>query len=187
MNNSSKGPSSHTGVKNIDACIDECMTNMKSWGLLKDENITWTVKQMESMGKTTWFKKGEIQISINIGLVMQSSGLIQDTVYHELAHVSAGYRAGHGDKWKKIIKIIAQKTGLQLSILGAVKEVTNRYWYDGGYKYIARCKKCGQIIGFMKRNEFVKKFNAWDAKHCCPRFTHTGCGGEWELINKGGK
>lgn len=188
LKNNTPGPSL-TGKPALDENIIECMARMKEWGLLTVDNIEWTTQKMTPMGKTFWFRdsEGRIKISLNDGLVLQPANIIKDTIYHELAHVVAGRAAGHGEQWKRIIEIIKLKTGLQIQRLASLKEISNRYWTDGGYKYLFRCKTCGRMLGFMKKNEFVKHYDAWDRKNNCRRFTHTGCGGEWELISKGGK
>jgi predicted SprT family Zn-dependent metalloprotease len=78
----------------------------KLWGeLIKIHNITdWklclNVRLLSTAGKCIHNKK---QIDISTGYIKEASEKdIKNTLLHEIAHALAGYKAGHGDVWKKI-------------------------------------------------------------------------------------
>lgn len=168
--------------KKVRSVITNCLRSMKEWGLEVKGEIKWSMKKMDGFGITTSVK-GEafIRIALNQGLVTQSRKVIEDTIYHELAHVVAGVGKGHGKDWKKVIETIKSHTGLPLHVNGRISDVTNDFWFLG-YKYVLRCEKCGQMIGFNTKNDLVKNPGEWDEEHNCQRFTHTACGGAWVRI-----
>lgn len=162
--------------------ITECLRSMEGWGLKVNTEIRWSMKKMDSFG-TTSSVKGEtfIRITLNQGLATQSKKVIADTVYHELAHALVGIKEGHGKEWKRITRIIKNHTNLPLRVNGKISDVTNDYWVTG-YKYVLKCTKCGQMIGFNTRSELVDNPDEWDDIHNCKRFTHKDCGGSWVRI-----
>lgn len=146
------------------------------------EEIRWSMKQIDGFGFTKKKKGGKfIKIELNQGLATQSREVIEDTIYHELAHAVVGVKGGHGKKWKEVIGIVREQTGLPLHIKGRIDEVTDEFWFTG-HKYVLKCKKCGKIIGINTKNDLVKHPEEWDAIRNRPRFSHTRCGGQWERI-----
>lgn len=168
--------------KKIRSSITKCLRSMKEWGLEVKGEIRWSLKRMDSFGTTTSVS-GEtfVRIALNQGLVTQSRRVVEDTIYHELAHVVAGIKTKHGDEWKRIVTVIRNNTGLPIRVNGRVSDVTNDFWFLG-YKYVLRCEQCGQMIGFNTKNDLVNNPGEWDEKHNCRRFTHAGCGGSWVRI-----
>lgn len=168
--------------KKIRSVITNCLRSMKEWGLEVKGEIRWSMKKMDSFGVTTNVSGEQfIRIVLNQGLATQSKKVIEDTVYHELAHAVVGIKKGHGDAWKKVINTIRSHTGLPLQVNGEIGDVTNDFWFTG-YKYVLRCEKCGQMIGFNTKNELVKNPGEWDEQHNCRRFSHTACGGAWVRV-----
>lgn len=140
------------------------------------------MRMMDSFGVTTSVSGEQfIRITLNQGLATQSREVIEDTIYHELAHAIVGVKEGHGKEWKRVVKIIRNHTRLPLHVNGEITDVTEAYWMRG-YKYVLRCEKCGQTIGFNTKNDLIKNPSEWDEKHNCRRFTHTNCGGSWTRI-----
>ena len=164
-------------IRNV---ITKCLRNVKAWGLdIGQQPVQWEVKKMNAFGETRWTSLG-VKILLNQGLGTQSNKVIEDTIYHELAHIIAR-DASHGAKWKTVTKFIRQKTKLPLNVTGGIEDVTNDYWM-AGYKYVVRCKKCGQMIGFNALNDLVRNPGEWDSEHNCKRFSHSACGGAWERV-----
>lgn len=163
--------------------IGACMEKMAKWGVKLPRNIIWRNAQIHGMGETVWIEdtstgNTSINIILNSGLSTQSNAVIEDTVYHELAHAATG--DVHTGQWLKVVKKIREKTGLEIKESATVTDVTNAYWL-AGYKYVFKCTKCGQLIGFNEMNDLVKDPNQKDASGNT-RFTHRGCGGTWERI-----
>lgn len=165
--------------------IKECVNNLKQWGFSYDyRNICWDVRKMQSVGRTEWsLENGEIKTTIilNQGLITLGEENIKDTIYHELGHVLAGPKAGHGEPWLKIMDFIKKKTSLPLTAQVEPEALSDLY-YIVGHKYALMCEKCGKIIGFEKEEPFVKNPKEYDEINKCYRFTHKGCGGLWQRI-----
>lgn len=166
----------------IQKCITECLRSMKGWGLEVTQEIKWSMKKMDAFATTTSVS-GEsfIRIALNQGLATQAKRIVMDTIYHELAHVVAGVSRKHGAEWKRVVEIIRQHTGLPIRVNGRIEDITNDFWYMG-YKYVMRCDKCGQMVGFNTKNDLVNNPREWDEEHNCQRFTHRECGGSWTRI-----
>lgn len=81
---------------------------------------------------------------------------VTDTILHEIAHIIAGPKAGHGTEWKRVAARI-----------GATPQTCTKALPPEAYKYQAECTRCGHVTGFSRMT----------ARWRMEVFTHKGCGG----------
>lgn len=70
---------------------------------------------------------------------------VRDTILHEIAHVLAGIRAGHGPAWKDVARS-----------LGARPEACASPKARIAYRYKLVCPKCGELDGGFHRRPTTK-------------------------------
>lgn len=87
----------------------------------------------------------------------------RDVVLHEVAHLIAGTRAGHGPKWKQACVAIGARPDRVSSHDIPVDLKLNVA------SHVLVCTKCGKEIPMYRR-----------LKHDASRYTHKNCGGKLE-------
>lgn len=124
---------------------------------------------------------GECRFEFNeclLELTLEELPYVKDIVYHELSHaIDYPKNAGHNPTWKKITKVINAKCNTNINTLGPVslaKLLAERKLLPTEeYRYIAKCKKCGQVIRRKRKSDFIKNLEYYSCGHC---------GGAFEIV-----
>lgn len=69
--------------------------------------------------------------------------LVRDALLHEIAHVHAGMRAGHGPAWKAAARRVGANPSRTTLLPDEVHEAVS--------KYRATCRRCGAGVYFQRR------------------------------------
>lgn len=108
---------------------------------------------------------GKIEISTKIfSHHSVSEQQLAETITHELAHLAAGYRAGHGSEWVRLFKLMGGN-GEQFHDMTEAAEA-NRIPRQG---FAIECRSCGDIIGIVTRRG-LGQANRWANRRrskCC--------------------
>ena len=83
------------------------------------------------------FAKREVRISAKLAAV-NPAARTRNTIAHEVAHVIAGYAAGHGAKWKEACAL----TGAEPKACYSSADVT-----AVPSRFVGKCKACGEQVG----------------------------------------
>lgn len=166
--------------------INECTTNVQIWGFKLPKEITWYSAQCNNRLGLANYRTNSITLSTFLFKETDDNN-IRNTIYHELGHLIAGPKAHHGYEWKKVVKVISDKTGLIISRLAKTSdyEYFQSTDYQDKYKYIFKCKHCGCTLRYQKHTNFVDTYNDTyvDTKgNKKPRWTCSCCGGTFERI-----
>lgn len=93
-------------------------------------NSGWKFQWDNAKRRLGYCRFGPKIISLSRTLVLETTlEQIEDTILHEIAHVMAGYRAGHGWQWKRVARSI-----------GCSAERCHNVTTKTGAKYEASCK-----------------------------------------------
>lgn len=138
-----------------DISIDKAI---RRWGICRKRNIN-----------------GEIVflISVSVRLLECAEKDIMTTICHEILHTCAGCM-NHGSRWKSYAAIVNRKYGYNIKRVTTSKEKGIDKLIPDGMKYAIKCEKCNKILFRAKKSDFVKFPN---------HYTHTCCGGTFELIS----
>lgn len=99
-------------------------------------------------------------------------GLI-NTLLHEILHTCPD-SFNHGETWLTHCRTIYNNYGIKINASdNAENKGADEVAYNATFRYICRCKKCGATLGRNRMQDFIKNPN---------RYTHTGCGGEFERV-----
>lgn len=101
----------------------------------------------------------EMKLSETI-LTRVDESIVRDTILHEIAHVLAGRKAGHGRLWKLQAMRVGANPTRTASLPASVKSQISRYCIV--------CEKCGQ-----------KEYYNRALKYDISSYYHKDCGGRW--------
>ena len=143
--------------------LSELADQFPEWkGFLEDIEIRVNPRMRTTAGRA-WhvFRR----IDLNPHLFWEHPEELRDTVLHEVAHLLAGPRKGHGAEWKRIcLKIGARPTRCP-------DMATAKALYRPQKRHAVRCSACGQTwqVSTRKRNK-IRRAPAHG-------FRHRTCGG----------
>lgn len=102
-----------------------------------------------------------------------SEGELNRTIIHELAHIKAGLKEGHNEKWKRVMRNWGQRED-------EFHYTTNKI-QKKIYNYNLHCPNCGNNNYYVRKGKFVKIVEKGDRECYCGN-----CGKEVELeyLNK---
>ncbi len=93
---------------------------------------------------------------------------IHEIIAHELIHCIRD-SGGHGEIFKKYAALVNEKYGLEIDTY------TSRHIIDDAlrrriFNYVAVCTECGEKIGYMRREEVIRKLikHGEAPEFCCP-------------------
>ena len=133
---------------------------MKEWEVGEDWKFVWSnsKKQLGSICQTKieYILTGtplRCELRLSRHLVRNNDEAeVQETILHEIAHIKAGVRAGHGTLWKQWARMVGAKP-VRCADARAVNMVESNY--------IVVCTVCGQTT--RKAHRRVKLAN----RYCC--------------------
>ena len=105
---------------------------------------------------------------------------IHETIAHELLHCIRD-SVGHGPLFKKYAARVNEKYGLDIDTYTSL-HIVNDTMRHRIFNYVVRCTKCGNRIGYMRREGIIRKLikHGEARDYCCPY-----CGkGKLELEEK---
>jgi len=104
------------------------------------------------------------RIYLNPRLIDRHPEELLPTLVHELCHLVAGYKAGHGPLWQEMMRRCGfpPQTFHELDVTDFLAERRSWRW---------RCRRCGEI--------YIRKSRAAHRYRC------GGCGGSLELLEGG--
>ena len=80
---------------------------------------------------------------------------IHETIAHELLHCIRD-SVGHGPLFKKYAALVNEKYGLDIDTYTSL-HIVNDTMRHRIFNYVVRCTKCGNRIGYMRREEIIRK------------------------------
>lgn len=101
-------------------------------------------------------------------LLQLDEGSIHETIAHELLHCIRD-SVGHGPIFKKYAALVNEKYGLEIDTYTSL-HIVNDAMRRRIFNYVVRCTKCGNRIGYTRREEVVRKLIKYgEARaYCCP-------------------
>ena len=101
---------------------------------------------------------------------------IHETIAHELLHCIRG-SVGHGPIFKKYAALANEKYGLEIDTYTS-QHLINDAMRHRIFNYVVSCTKCGNKIGYMRKEKVVRKLirNGEAPEFCCP------CCGKRKLV-----
>lgn len=148
---------------------------MISWGLDFPKTIHLEVSTTSrSLGQCCFRNHGtKIIVKVNQGILTSNNlDMIDQTIYHELAHAILPSTEHHGYRWQQVARKITQETGLQITRLTNTTVLGDEYVMK--FKHVYRCPKCGKLVGKARRPR-------WDLGYMICA-SHRGCGVTYEKI-----
>ncbi len=93
---------------------------------------------------------------------------IHEIIAHELLHCIRD-SAGHDPVFKKYAALVNEKYGLEIGTYTS-RHVENDALRHRLFQYVVQCTKCGNRIGYMRKDEAVRKLIRYgEARgYCCP-------------------
>lgn len=102
---------------------------------LRDFSVVWNRRLKSTLGRADY---RNVRVELNPELIDRNPHELVPTLVHELCHLAAGVRAGHGAKWKELMRRCGQSTAachrLDLSHLPARRRERRYLW---------QCRSCG--------------------------------------------
>lgn len=174
--------------KNILSVIYACINTLKDMGYNIGSDIYFLWGDSPRVFGEMQFPKyegGYFSLVLNKHMLNDSEDSLKSIIYHELAHYIC-YKeqfddgvlywiddkvyhkkdydkveeSTHGKRWKRIANNISGKTGVKISITDSFDSHKDMEKYaEEKYKYIIRCKNCGQEYKYAKQTTFVKDPN----------------------------
>lgn len=151
----------------------ECMRELDAlnipYGNVREVSINTRAKRRWGQCK----KVGSVyHINISDRLLENKDGL-KNTIIHELLHTCPNCM-NHGQPWKSVADKVNKKYGYNIKRCSdadekGVKPLDETY----EYKYVFKCKDCGQMVRQMRASKFTR--NPQSYKCGC-------CGGEFEKV-----
>ena len=136
----------------------------KRYGVCKQEEPDVKTKYVEKKGKNLIVKYGKYKkhkIEISKWVMELNEDIIKNTVMHELIHCMPMCN-NHGKEFKLYAEYINQKLGYNIKTTGNKKEdyekSNKKYNEEKGYKYIIKCKNCGQIYYRVRKPNNLQKY-----------------------------
>lgn len=127
-------------------------------------DVDWNGRLKRTMGRCRKKPDGfEIEIS---KIIEMNDEYLKETMAHELLHTVEGC-FNHKDMFRHYGNILSKK-GYH------VARLANYKFDDDDYKYVMRCKHCGQLIRQHRMTRFIKDPTGWT----CGKCNHS----EWERI-----
>ena len=80
---------------------------------------------------------------------------IHETIAHELLHCIRD-SVGHGPLFKKYAALVNEKYDLDIDTYTSL-HIVNDTMRHRIFNYVVRCTKCGNRIGYMRREEIIRK------------------------------
>lgn len=168
-------------MKDFEQLQKICLDEVRDAGIQPGTIVSWEVN---SRAKTRWgmctkvpyTKSFKIQIAYQLladDRVSEKS--CKETIIHEILHTCAGCQ-NHGAQWKYYASVMNQKYGYEIKRVTAAKDKgleANEY-KPRPYKYMYRCRKCGQLI----RKKHACKFTKYYRNYSC------GICGAWRAFRK---
>jgi predicted SprT family Zn-dependent metalloprotease len=103
---------------------------------LRDLAVVWNGRLRSTLGRAD-YRGGTVEL--NSQLLDRNPAELVPTLVHELCHLAAGVRAGHGPKWKALMRACGEKPvachRLDLSHLPNRRRARRYLW---------KCRACGQ-------------------------------------------
>ena len=146
----------------------KCLVELESLGYTTDKTLIFKFNN----NKTSYGvckHRGNIEI-IEISKWLHENDTnednnVIDTIMHECIH-AIGVR-GHGSEFKRVARKVNTRFDYNIS------RATKSDLVIDVFKYIIKCKKCGQEVGRHKKSKLVKEYNHY---HCGI------CGGNFERV-----
>lgn len=136
------------------------LRRMRREGLTRarDLRVVWNRRLRSTLGRAE-FRGAKIELNPN--LLDRNPHELVPTLIHELCHLAAGVRAGHGEKWKALMRACGQVPSachrLDLSHLPNRRRIRPYLWLCRacGFAYPrtrpdARRYRCGKCGGGLK-------------------------------------
>lgn len=136
----------------------------KRYGVCKQEEPDLSTKYLEKNGNKIFiryakYKKHKIEIS---AWVMElNEEIIKNTIIHELIHCLPMCN-NHGKVFKEYAKYINNQLGYDIKTTGNKKEdykkSNKKYIEEKQYKYIIKCKDCGELYYRMRKPKNLQRY-----------------------------
>lgn len=174
----------------VRALIVRCVADMSEWGYRLPAEIEWRRDfAKRRIGQARLRRACDGPSVVLLGHLMlenDADDAIRNTIYHELAHLAAGWGAGHGPKWQRIARDVTRRTGL---VIKRLADSAEHPWIAredaAAAKYAFRCRKCGAVVTRMRRSAFTESYDEvaiGDDGTRTPRWLCAKCGGTFERI-----
>lgn len=160
-------------MKDFEKLIDVCLAEVTEAGLEPGNITEWTINRRakKRWGQCTRKTNGEYTIQIAARLLEDdriSEKSCKNTMIHEILHSCPG-GMGHTGKWKEYAKKMNDQYGYDIKRTTSGKEkgvenyrVTSRL----NYKYMFRCRYCGNTIIKKKRCKFTHYYKNYKCMMC---------------------
>ncbi len=169
------------GINFANKEIDIKLSNraQKRYGCCKPEIPNEKYKKITRKGFRYIIKYENYQkytVEISPWVLELNEDIIKNTIIHELIHCLP-YCTNHGKEFKQYAEIINEKLGYNITRTGNKQEDYQKsnliYEEDKDYKYIIKCKECGQTF-------YRKRLNKNFTKH----YRCGKCKGKLEVMNE---
>lgn len=161
-------------MKDFDRLINECKQELDALHIPYDKDAVFSIN---TRAKSRWGqckKKPGEPCSINI-----SSRLLDDdvtdeaaktTILHELLH-SCPDGGSHTGAWKRYATLVNHAYGYDIKRCTSYEEKGIVPVEKGiHYKYVYKCKKCGQMIYRQRKSNFTKHHKRYRCRLCGEKF-----------------
>lgn len=154
----------HRRLKILADCDRRFKSYCKEWGIEKQlPNIAWyTYNDASELGVTIF---GDNSITLNEKLFSSNPMLLKQTIYHEMAHLIAGYEVNHGKDWTKLVNKINEREGTKISAYTDPTDMDPAWEADQAEKakHIYRCRGCGKFYFVNRENDFTRRYKQENA------------------------
>lgn len=166
-------------MRDVREYFEKCLKMCDEAGIPYREitDVITTKRFINKWGTCNTCNHRQFTIKINAVLCDEKAfptdeGLI-NTLLHEILHTCPD-SFNHGETWLAHCRTIYNNYGIKINVGdNAENKGADEVAYNATFRYVCRCKKCGATLGRNRMQDFIKNPN---------RYTHTGCGGEFERI-----
>lgn len=150
-------------MKDLNSLFNQCMDEVQSVGIetgtIEEVTINYRSKKRFGQCRRT---NGKYFISVNSEILSDKSieKRVKQTIIHEILHTVKGCM-NHGEEWKKVADLMNDCYNYNISRCSSYSDFglkREEIVKPKEYKYIYRCKCCGQIIKRQRKTDFVNHY-----------------------------
>lgn len=160
-------------MKDYDRLIDECLKEVQDADIIPGTINRWSInhRAKKRWGCCRRNSRGEFEIEISSVLLLDdrvSEKACKETIIHEILHTVQDGN-GHTGKWKEFAERMNLKYGYNIKRVtsGSEKGVEEYHSaYRLSYKYMFKCKYCGDSIFRKKNSKFTHYYRNYYCRSC---------------------